>query len=315
MTGGAGFVGSHLCRRLVGMGNEVICLDNFFTGRKENIKNLDCEVIRHDITDPIKLEVDLIFHLACPASPVHYQINPVKTIKTAVAGSMNVLDIARDTGVRILLASTSEIYGDPTEHPQRESYHGNVNTTGVRSCYDEGKRVSETLFADYQRQYGTDIRIARIFNTYGPMMRPDDGRVISNFIIQALNGEPITIYGDGAQTRSFMYISDLVDALVSLMESDYTQPINIGNPNEIMISELAEKIRDLVDSESIIIYKDLPGDDPFRRKPDITLAVKLLGWSPVVGLDDGLKQTIKYFDNCNNISRQGKTVSQDIGVI
>ena len=301
VTGGAGFIGSHLCDFLVERSDDVICLDNFFTGSKENIRHLidkwNFELIRHDITEPILLEVDQIYHFACPASPVHYQYNPVKTIKTSVMGTINMLGMAKRIHSRIMLASTSEIYGDPLEHPQTENYWGNVNPIGVRSCYDEGKRVAETLMMDYHRQNKVDIKIIRIFNTYGPRMALNDGRVVSNFIIQALQNKDITIYGDGLQTRSFQYIDDLVEASFKMMNKDnFIGPVNIGNPDEFSIKYLAEKIIDMIGAKSKIIYKSLPSDDPTQRKPDITLAQKKLDWLPKIKLDKGLKQTIPYFE-------------------
>lgn len=302
VTGGAGFIGSHLCERLLSMGNEVICLDNFFTGRKENIvKLLDnpyFEVLRHDIINPIDVEVDRIYNLACPASPVHYQFNPIRTVQTNVVGATNVLELAKRIKARVLQASTSEVYGDPTVHPQVESYWGNVNPIGIRSCYDEGKRCAETLFFDYHRQSGVDIRVIRIFNTYGPNMLENDGRVVSNFIVQALSDKDITIYGDGSQTRSFCFVSDLVTAMIKMMEcEDFTGPVNLGNPRELTIKEIAELIVDLTGSRSKLIYKPLPKDDPTRRKPDITLAKQRLSWEPQVMLEEGLKSTIEYFRN------------------
>lgn len=296
VTGGAGFVGSHLCERLLRDGHDVICIDNFFTGSKDNVKHLNVELVRHDVTIPYLGIVDWIFNLACPASPVAYQKNPVQTINTSLIGSINMLDLALRTGARILQASTSEIYGDPVQHPQTEGYWGNVNTIGQRSCYDESKRCVETLFSDYHRQYGVDIRIARIFNTYGPRMAKDDGRVVSNFIIQALKGEDITIYGDGKQTRSFQYVDDLIEGLLVLMNSDIHTPVNIGNPGEFTMLELARLIIELTGSKSELVFKDLPSDDPRQRKPDITLA-QSLGWSPVIPLKIGLKKTIEYFKN------------------
>lgn len=303
VTGGAGFLGSHLCEKLLNSGNEVICLDNFFTGRKLNIqhltKNPNFELIRHDVIDDIKLEIDEIYHLACPASPVHYQHNPIKTIKTCVQGSMNMLGLAKRTGAKILLASTSEVYGDPEVHPQKESYKGNVNPIGIRSCYDEGKRCAETLFFDYHRQENVDIRVMRIFNTYGPRMLRNDGRVVSNFIVQALEGEDITIYGSGKQTRSFCYVDDLIEGMTRLMDQkNHIGPINIGNPNEFTIYELAEEVLSQIKTKSKIIYKDLPSDDPTQRKPDISLAEKYLNnWKPETQLKEGLKKTIEYFKN------------------
>ncbi len=300
VTGGAGFLGSHLCERLLAVGNEVICLDNFFTGRKKNVQlllnNPNFDLIRHDITIPILLEVDRIYHLACPASPIHYQYNAIKTIKTNVLGTINMLGIAKRAKARILFASTSEVYGDPAIHPQKEDYWGNVNTIGIRSCYDEGKRVAETLMMDYHRQNNVDIKIIRIFNTYGPRMLPDDGRVVSNFIIQALKGEDITVYGKGSQTRSFCYVDDLVEGMVRMMDSEnFTGPVNLGNPEEYTILEFAQKIIAMTGSKSKIAYKPLPSDDPQQRQPDITLAGQKLGWKPVVSVTDGLTKTIEYF--------------------
>lgn len=302
ITGGAGFIGSHLCERLLNEGNEVVSMDNLHTGRKSNfthlLENPRFEFIRHDITDPIKIEVDQIYNFACPASPIHYQYNPIKTIKTNVLGMMNMLGLAKRLGARILQASTSEVYGNPLEHPQKESYWGNVNTIGIRSCYDEGKRVAETLCFDYHRSHSVDIRVIRIFNTYGPNMIADDGRVVSNFIVQALQGNDITIYGDGLQTRSFCYVSDLVDGIISMMNNDsFIGPVNLGNDGEFTVKELAEKVIALTGSSSKIVYKDLPSDDPTRRKPDLTLAKKELNYSPKVALEDGLKKTIEYFKN------------------
>lgn len=301
VTGGAGFIGSHLCERLLNEGNEVICVDNFFTGSKENIfhlmDNKKFELIRHDITEHLLVEVDQIYNLACPASPVHYQYNPIKTIKTSVIGTTNMLGLAKRTKARILQASTSEVYGDPKEHPQKETYWGNVNPIGIRSCYDEGKRVAETLMMDYHRQHNVDIKIIRIFNTYGPRMAENDGRVVSNFIVQALKGEDITVYGDGSQTRSFCYVSDLVDGIIKMMNSEnFTGPVNLGNPVETPIIEFAERIIKLTGSKSKIIHMPLPQDDPTQRKPDISIAGQKLGWEPVVELEDGLKRTIEYFD-------------------
>lgn len=300
VTGGAGFIGSHLCERLLERGEEVICLDNFFTGRKENIEHLRhhprFELIRHDVTEPLRVEADRIWNLACPASPVHYQHNPVKTIKTNVMGALHALGLAKRLNSRVFQASTSEVYGDPAVHPQVESYWGNVNPIGLRSCYDEGKRVAETLFFDYHRQNDVDIRVARIFNTYGPRMLVDDGRVVSNFIVQALRGEPITIYGEGSQTRSFCYVDDLVEAFLRLMDCEgFTGPVNLGNPHEFTIRELAEEVLRQTGSASPIVAKPLPADDPARRKPDISLAQERLQWSPSVMLQDGLRQTIAYF--------------------
>ena len=300
VTGGAGFLGSHLIDRLMEAGDEVICLDNYFTGRKRNIARWighpRFELIRHDVTEPIKLEVDRIWHLACPASPIHYQTNPVKTAKTSFLGTYNMLGLARRVGARLLLASTSEVYGDPEVHPQPESYWGHVNPIGIRSCYDEGKRCAEALFMDYHRQHKVDIRIARIFNTYGPRMCEDDGRVVSNFIVQARRGEDLTVYGEGQQTRSFCYCEDLIDGFVRLMGHDsLTTPVNIGNPVEFTILELAEKVIAETGSKSKIIHKELPQDDPQQRKPDITMAKCELGWEPKVSLEEGLKPTIAYF--------------------
>jgi UDP-glucuronate decarboxylase len=302
VTGGAGFIGSHLCERLLHGGHDVICLDNFFTGSKRNISHLmqnhHFELIRHDVTEPILLEVDRIYNLACPASPIHYQYNPVKTTKTSVMGAINMLGIAKRVRARILQASTSEVYGDPQVHPQTESYWGNVNTLGIRSCYDEGKRVAETLMMDYHRQNNVDIRIIRIFNTYGPKMAENDGRVVSNFILQALKGEDITVYGKGEQTRSFCFVSDLVEGMVRMMECPgFIGPVNLGNPAETTIVEFAKKIIDLTGSKSRIVYKPLPADDPKQRQPDITLAKQMLEWEPKVSVDDGLKQTIEYFSS------------------
>ena len=301
ITGGAGFLGSHLSERLLNDGHEVICMDNFFTGRRSNIDHLldnhNFELMRHDVIDPFKVEVDWIFNLACPASPVHYQYNPIKTTKTSVMGAINCLGLAKRVKARVFQASTSEVYGDPDVHPQPESYRGNVNPIGIRACYDEGKRVAETLFFDYHRENKVDIRIVRIFNTYGPNMRPDDGRVVSNFIVQALQGKDITVYGDGSQTRSFCYCDDLIEGFVRLMTQDeLTGPVNIGNPSEFTILQLAEKVIELTGSSSKIIYEPLPSDDPLQRKPDITIAREKLGWEPKYDLEAGLKKTIPYFD-------------------
>ena len=301
VTGGAGFLGSHLCERLLNDGHEVICLDNYFTGRMANVAHLRdnrCfELIRHDVTEPILLEVDRIFNLACPASPIHYQFNPVKTIKTSVMGAINMLGMAKRVKARILQASTSEVYGDPAVHPQTEDYWGNVNPIGIRSCYDEGKRVAETLFMDYHRQNNVDIRIVRIFNTYGPRMLPNDGRVVSNFIVQALKGEDLTIYGDGSQTRSFCYVDDLIEGFVRMMNQDkIIGPVNIGNPGEFTMLELAKEVLELTGSKSKIVYKPLPGDDPKMRRPNIDLAKSALGWEPTIPLRQGLEKTIVYFD-------------------
>ena len=300
VTGGAGFLGSFLCERLVKEGHDVICLDNYFTGSKTNIEHLmsfrNFELLRHDIAFPIFVEVDQIYNLACPASPVHYQYNPVKTTKTSVLGAIHVLGLAKRVNARVLQASTSEVYGDPTEHPQREEYWGNVNCIGVRSCYDEGKRVAETLFFDYHRQNKVDIRVMRIFNTYGPRMHPNDGRVVSNFVVQALHNRDITIYGDGSQTRSFCYVDDLIEGMVRFMNQDaFIGPVNIGNPGEFTIKELAEKVLTLTGSTGTIVYKDIPPDDPKQRQPDITFAREKLGWEPRIRLDEGLKKTIDYF--------------------
>jgi UDP-glucuronate decarboxylase len=300
VTGGAGFLGSHLCERLLADGHEVICLDNFFTGRKKNVQHLlgnpGFELLRHDVTLPLVIEVDRIFHLACPASPIHYQFNPVKTIKTNILGTLHMLGLAKRVKGRILFASTSEVYGDPAMHPQKEDYWGNVNPIGIRSCYDEGKRASETLMMDYHRQNKVDIRIVRIFNTYGPRMLPDDGRVVSNFIMQALRNRDITVYGRGAQTRSFCYVDDLIAGMVRMMNAEgVTGPVNMGNPEEYSILDLALKIIGMTDSKSKIVNQPLPSDDPAQRKPDITLAGEMLGWKPVVSVTEGLRRTIEYF--------------------
>jgi NAD-dependent epimerase/dehydratase len=307
VTGGAGFIGSHLCRRLLNEGNDVICVDNLFTGSKDNISDLllneRFEFCFQDVTEPLEfLNIDQIYNLACPASPVHYQYNPVKTIEINIIGAINVLNLAKINNARVLQASTSEVYGDPLMHPQKETYWGNVNPIGIRSCYDEGKRAAETLFFDYHRQFGVNIKVARIFNTYGPNMQKNDGRVVSNFIVQALEGENITIYGDGKQTRSFCYVSDQVDGLIKLMNSDVnvTGPINIGNPCELTVSEIANFIVSMTESTSQIVYQDLPADDPQKRKPDISLAKEILGWKPVVELTNGLNQTIDYFSKIIN---------------
>ena len=303
VTGGAGFIGSHLCEKLLNQGNEVICLDNLFTGRKENILHLTSnphfEFIRHDVIEPIYVECDQIYNLACPASPPHYQFDPVKTAKTGVMGALNVLDLAKHCKARVLQASTSEVYGDPEVHPQPESYWGHVNPNGIRSCYDEGKRMAETLFFDYHRQEGVDIKIVRIFNTYGPRMRPDDGRVVSNFIMQALRGEDITIYGDGKQTRSFCYVDDLVEGLIRMMNSrdGFTGPVNLGNPGEFTMLELAKLVLELTGSASKLVHKPLPQDDPTQRRPVIELAKKELGWEPTIPLKSGLLSTIRYFES------------------
>ncbi len=302
VTGGAGFIGSHLCKRLLDEGNEVICVDNLFTGSKKNIEDLldnhRFEFIRHDVTKELLVEVDQIYNLACPASPVHYQYNPVKTMKTSVLGAINMLGLAKRVRGRILQASTSEVYGNPRVHPQPESYWGNVNPIGIRSCYDEGKRAAETLFFDYHRQNGVDIKVIRIFNTYGPNMNPNDGRVVSNFIVQALKGENITIYGDGKQTRSFCYVDDLVEGMIRMMNSrdGFIGPVNLGNPGEFTMLELAEKVLSYTGSRSKIVYRPLPQDDPTQRKPIIDLAKKELDWEPKVALDEGLKKTIAYFE-------------------
>jgi UDP-glucuronate decarboxylase len=301
VTGGAGFIGSHLCRRLLAQGHEVLAVDNFYSSARRNVLDLlsdpRFELIRHDVTFPLYIETDQIYHLACPASPVFYQRDPVQTTKTCVHGSINMLGLAKRLGARILLSSTSEVYGDPAVHPQSESYWGNVNPIGIRSCYDEGKRCAETLFFDYYRQHRLPIKVARIFNTYGPNMLANDGRVVSSFIVQALRGEPLTVYGDGSQTRSFCYIDDLVDGLIALMNSapDVTGPMNLGNPGEFTMLELARKVLALTGSTSPIEYRPLPSDDPVRRRPDISRAIELLGWKPTVELDDGLRPTVEYF--------------------
>ncbi len=301
VTGGAGFVGSHLCERLLADGHDVVCLDNFFTGTHANVAHLRehprFELFRHDVQEPMTMEVDQIFHLACPASPIHYQRNPVRTIRTAVQGTLNLLDVARESGARILIASTSEVYGDPAEHPQTEAYWGNVNPIGPRSCYDEGKRCAEALATAYASQYGVEVRIARIFNTYGPRMHENDGRVVSNFIVQALTEKPLTIFGDGRQTRSFCYVSDLIEGFVRLMASEHgSAPVNLGNPRESTMLELATLIKQMTGSPSPIVYAPLPKDDPVRRNPDIGRAQKLLGgWTPVVPLEEGIAATIAYF--------------------
>jgi len=302
VTGGAGFLGSHLCERLLARGHEVLCVDNFFTGRRGHVAHLmdhpDFELMRHDITFPLYVEVDRIFNLACPASPVHYQFDPVQTTKVSVHGAINMLGLAKRTRARILQASTSEVYGDPSLHPQPESYWGNVNPIGPRACYDEGKRCAETLFFDYHRQHRLEIKVARIFNTYGPRMHPDDGRVVSNFIVQALKGAPLTVYGDGSQSRSFCYVDDLIEGLLRLMDTPaaVTGPVNLGNPSEFTILELAEKVRELTGSRSEIVFRPLPQDDPLQRRPDIGRARELLGWEPKVPLEEGLTRTIAYFD-------------------
>ena len=301
VSGGAGFIGSHLCTRLINYGHEEICLDNFFTGSKDNIAHLmgnhHFEVVRHDVTYPYSAEVDEIYNLACPASPIHYQHDPIQTAKTSVMGAINMLGLAMRLDAKVLQASTSEVYGDPIVHPQPEHYWGNVNPVGYRSCYDEGKRCAETLFMDYHRQNDVRVKIIRIFNTYGPRMLPNDGRVVSNFVLQALNNEDITIYGDGTQTRSFQYIDDLIEGMIRMMETedDFTGPVNLGNPNEFSIQELAEKIIAMTGSSSKIVFKSLPNDDPKQRQPDITLAKKKLGWEPTIELEDGLSRMIEYF--------------------
>ncbi|PIR05249.1 MAG: NAD-dependent dehydratase [Candidatus Liptonbacteria bacterium CG11_big_fil_rev_8_21_14_0_20_35_14] len=305
VTGGAGFIGSHLCEKLLGGGNKVLCLDNFFTGSKNNVVHLlgnkNFSIIKHDITKPIFLKPDQIYNLACPASPIHYQKNPIKTIKTSTFGIINMLGMAKKSKARFLQASTSEVYGDPKLHPQKESYWGNVNPIGIRSCYDEGKRVAETLCFDYHREHKVDIRVARIFNTYGPRMQENDGRVVSNFIVQALQGKPITIYGDGSQTRSFCYVDDLVEGLMALMnKSNLTGPVNLGNPTEITIAELAKKVISLTNSLSVLKRKQLPKDDPHRRKPSISIAQKSLKWKPKIHLQKGLQRTIQYFQANKN---------------
>lgn len=299
VTGGAGFIGSHLCERLLNEGNKVICLDNFYTGSKENIAHLlsnkNFELVEHDITEPFFAEVEQIYNLACPASPVHYQFNPVQTMKTSVLGIINMLELAKKCNARILQASTSEVYGDPKVHPQREDYWGNVNPVGLRSCYDEGKRAAETLMMDYHRYYGVDVRIVRIFNTYGPKMDKNDGRVVSNFIVQALQGEDITVYGEGLQTRSFCYVDDLVDGIMKLMDSDYVGPVNIGNNSERTILDFAKIIIEMTSSKSKIVYKDLPSDDPMQRCPDLILAKEKLNWQPTTDIQVGIAKTIEYF--------------------
>ena len=299
VTGGAGFVGSHLVDRLMRQGDEVLCLDNYFTGRKDNIRHWighpNFELIRHDVTEPIKLEVDRIWHLACPASPVHYQFNPIKTAKTSFLGTYNMLGLARRVGARLLLASTSEVYGDPEIHPQPESYRGCVNTIGIRSCYDEGKRIAETLCFDYKRMHGVEVRVARIFNTYGPRMLDNDGRVVSNFIVQALRGQPLTLYGEGTQTRSFCYVDDLVEGFLRLMEGGHTGPMNLGNPGEFTIRELAELVRERINPSLDFVFEPLPQDDPLQRQPVIELARSQLGWTPSIQLADGLDRTIADF--------------------
>ncbi len=302
VTGGAGFLGSHLCERLLNEGNEVICVDNFYTGTKDNIKHLMdnpyFEVIRHDICFPLYVEVDEIYNLACPASPIHYQKDPVQTTKVSVSGAINMLGLAKRLKIKIFQASTSEVYGDPEVHPQPETYWGNVNPIGLRACYDEGKRCAETLFFDYHRQHNLKIKVVRVFNTYGPRMHPNDGRVVSNFIVQALKGQDITVYGDGTQTRSFCYVDDMIEGFIKVMNSkdDFTGPVNLGNPAEFTILELAKKIIELTNSKSKIVFKPLPENDPKQRKPDITLAKKELSWEPKIPLEEGLKKTIEYFE-------------------
>jgi UDP-glucuronate decarboxylase len=316
VTGGAGFIGSHLCDRLLAAGHDVLCIDNFYTGRKHNVAHLlglpRFEVLRHDVTFPLYVETDEIYNLACPASPIHYQHDPVQTTKTSVHGAINMLGLAKRLQAKILQASTSEVYGDPAMHPQCEPYWGHVNPIGVRSCYDEGKRCAETLFMDYRRQHGLRTKIARIFNTYGPRMHPNDGRVVSNFVLQALRNEPIALYGDGMQTRSFCYVSDLVEALIRLMDTpqDFAGPVNLGNPSEFTIRELAETIVQLTGSRSKIVFAPLPQDDPVRRRPDIGLARRVLAWAPSVQLEDGLKSTIEYFESL--LTRDGAAVSQRV---
>ncbi len=301
VTGGAGFIGSHLCERLLGEGYDVLCVDNYYSSTKDNIAHLAddprFEILRHDVTFPLYVEVDEIYHLACPASPIHYQRDPVQTTKTAVHGSINMLGLAKRTGARILTTSTSEVYGDPTVHPQSEDYWGNVNPIGPRACYDEGKRAAETLFFDYHRQHGLEIKVARLFNTYGPRMHPHDGRVVSNFVVSALANRPLTVYGDGSQTRSFCYVDDLIDGLIALMKSDsqVTGPINLGNPGEFTIAELADLVIEQTGTSGGIEYRPLPQDDPVRRQPDITRAKEILGWQPSIALRDGLERTIEYF--------------------
>ena len=303
MTGGAGFIGSHLCERLVAEGDDVICLDNYYTGTKTNVKSLaelpNFELLRHDVTFPLYVEVDEIFNLACPASPIHYQFDPVQTTKTSVHGAINMLGLAKRTGAKILQASTSEVYGDPKIHPQMEEYLGNVNPIGLRACYDEGKRCAETLFFDYYRQHEVNIRVARIFNTYGPRMHPNDGRVVSNFIVQALSGKPLTVYGNGSQTRSFCFVDDLVNGLMSLMKApdQIVGPINLGNPTELTIFQLAEMVIEIVGSKSIIEFRPLPQDDPMQRRPDISLAKSKLSWEPSISLEEGIKETIDWYRN------------------
>jgi UDP-glucuronate decarboxylase len=310
VTGGAGFLGSHLCERLIARGDSVLCVDNFFTGTKDNLAplltNPHFELVRHDVTFPLYVEVDEIYNLACPASPIHYQYDPVQTTKTSVHGAINMLGLAKRVKAKILQASTSEVYGDPKVHPQTESYWGHVNPIGFRSCYDEGKRCAETLFFDYRRQHGLRIKVARIFNTYGPRMHPNDGRVVSNFIVQALAGEPITIYGEGSQTRSFCYVDDLIDGFLKLMDTpdDFTGPVNLGNPNEFTIRQLAEQVIELTGSKSKLEFKPLPSDDPLQRQPDISLAKEKLDWTPSIRLEQGLVKTIDYFRNLMESGRR-----------
>ncbi len=310
VTGGAGFLGSHLCERLIGDGHDVLCVDNYYTGRRANVAHLldhpNFEVLRHDITFPLYVEVDEIYNLACPAAPIHYQFDPVATTKVSVHGAINMLGLAKRTKAKIFQASTSEVYGDPLVHPQPEEYWGNVNPVGLRSCYDEGKRCAETLFFDYRRQHNVCIKVARIFNTYGPRMHVNDGRVVSNFIVQALKGEDITLYGDGSQTRSFCYCDDLVEAFIRIMNTSntITGPMNLGNPSEFTIRQLAEKITDLTGSKSKLIYRPLPADDPKQRQPDISMARRELGWEPTIGLEEGLRKTINYFDELLNTRPQ-----------
>ena len=313
VTGGAGFLGSHLCERLIAQGHDVLCVDNFYTGNKANVQHLlgnpRFELMRHDVTFPLYVEVDRIYNLACPASPVHYQFDPVQTTKTSVHGAINMLGLAKRVKARILQASTSEVYGDPHIHPQTEGYWGHVNPIGIRSCYDEGKRCAETLFFDYHRQHQLDIKVARIFNTYGPRMHPNDGRVVSNFVVQALRGEDLTIYGDGSQTRSFCYVDDLVEGLMRLMESrdGFTGPVNLGNPGEFTIRELAEKVLSMVGGKAKLVFQPLPSDDPTQRQPDISLAKAELSWGPTISLDQGLKPTIEYFDQLLRRSESQQT--------
>jgi UDP-glucuronate decarboxylase len=316
VTGGAGFLGSHLCEKLLEHGHDVLCLDNYYTGRRANVQHLTdnprFEIMRHDVTFPLYVEVDEIYNLACPASPVHYQYDPVQTTKTSVHGAINMLGLAKRLGAKILQASTSEVYGDPAVHPQTEQYWGNVNPIGPRSCYDEGKRCAETLFFDYRRQHNVRIKVARIFNTYGPRMHPQDGRVVSNFIMQSLEEKPITIFGDGTQTRSFCFVSDLIDGLIRLMntDDDFTGPVNIGNPIEMTVRELAEKVITMTGSTSSLVFEDLPQDDPVQRQPDISLARSAMGWEPAVILDEGLKETVAYFSELKN--EMDRAASSDV---